>query len=191
MNNLLLCFSLVCLSFPNYKTENKAGKQPTLIKEDFFEKSENIKISWLGNLQSIKTNKSISNIPMFIYRDAQLAYAKIICIPIQPKEWNSKFKGKTLAQKTSITRTLAKGILNHAFGEKKFTIYAFLQKGNDKKGITVVNKNNVTVFPATIYIYKNAGTNWNLVTQKAVANSSAYQQLQYDIALTSVDPKAI
>ncbi|MCZ4222599.1 hypothetical protein [Pedobacter rhodius] len=128
---------------------------------------------------------------MFIYHNTQSAYAKIICIPAQPADWNARFKGKSVTQKTSITKTLAQGILNHAFGEKQFAIYAFVQENNDKKTIQIDKNNNLIVFPVKIHIYKNVGAKWKPIAQRTVANRIAYQQLQYDVANASLYAKAI
>lgn len=122
---------------------------------------------------------------MFIYRNTQLAYAKIICVPAQPDNWNAKFKGKTIAQKNSITKTLRQGIIGHAFDEKQFAIYAFFQRQNDKKS-QFDKSNNITSFPVTVHVFKNDGTKWSPVAQKTISNRLAYQQFQYDVAASSL-----
>lgn len=185
MNNFLLGLIFLCLNLPNPLRKNNPVKKPIIIQQDLFENSAYIKTSWLGYLQSAKTKRYLSNIPMFIYQNTQLAYAKIICIPAQPDNWNFKFKGKSTSQKNSITKTLTQGIIGHAFDKKQFAVYAFFQQQNDKDG--QFNKtNNVNTFPVTIHVYKNIGTKWNPVVQRRVANQLAYQQLQYDIAVSSL-----
>jgi len=184
MTKLLLALSFLCLSLPSSVNKLAFKKNPVPVAIDLFEKPEDIKLSWLGDLQSDNTDRHITNLPMFIYRDGQSTYAKIICVPKSLPKWNEKFKGKNAKEKASINKTLALGIINHSFGEKTFSIYAFLQQDN-KKGILVDKNNNVTTFPATIFIYRNNGTKWTQLAQKIVASSKAYQKLQYSIALAS------
>jgi len=183
MNNFLLGLIFLCLNLPNPVKKNNSNKKPIGIEQDLFQNPIHIKASWLGYLQSAKTNKHMSNVPMFIYRNTQSAYAKIICIPAQPDIWDAKFKGKSIAQKTSITKTLTRGIIGHAFDKKQFAIYAFYQQ-NDK-GIQFDKNNNITTYPVTVQVYKNDGTKWNFIARRKVANSLAYQQYQYDVAVSS------
>jgi len=184
MNNLLLGLIFLCLNLPHPFKKNIPVKKPITIQQDLFENSAYIKTSWLGYLQSAKTNRYLSNIPMFIYQNNQLAYAKIICIPARPDNWNSKFKGKSISQKNSITKTLTQGIIGHAFDKKQFAIYAFFRQRNveDRQ----FDKTNNVTFPVTIHVYKNIGIKWNPVFQRRVANRLAYQQLQYDVAVSSL-----
>jgi len=183
MYNILLSLSLLCLGFSKNLPASGPIRQRILLEEDLFKRREDIKVSWLGNLKSAKTRKALTNIPMFVYQNKQFVYAKIICVPVNMSGWNAKFKSKSIKEKASISKTLSQQLLNHSFGEKFFTIYAFLQQGNN---LNTDKKNNDTAtFPATIYIYRNAGSKWNRITQKVVSSSVAYQQLQYDIALAS------
>jgi len=185
MNNFLLGLIFLCLNLTNPVKKNNPNKNSISIEQDLFKNPVHIKASWLGYLQSAKTNKYISNVPMFIYRNTQSAYAKIICIPAQLNNWNAKFKGKTIAQKASITKTLGQGIIGHAFDKNQFSIYAFFQQQNDKESQFDKN-NNIIKYPVTIHVYKNDGTKWSLIAQRKVANSLAYQQYQYDIAVSAL-----
>jgi len=185
MNNFLLGLIFLCLNLPNPVKKNNPNKNFIAIEQDLFKNPVYIKASWLGYLQSAKTNKYISNVPMFIYKNTQSAYAKIICIPAQLDNWNAKFKGKSIAEKTSITKTLTRGIIGHAFDKKQFAIYAFFQQQNDKES-QLDKSNNITAFPVTIHVFKNDGTKWSSIAQKIVANRLAYQQLQYDVAISSL-----
>jgi len=185
MNIFLSGLFFLCFNLPNPVKKYNPDKRPITIQQDLFENPVYIKTSWLGYLQSAKTRRYVSNVPMFIYQNTQLAYAKIICIPARPGNWNTKFKGKSIAQKNSITKTLTQGIIGHAFNKKQFAIYAFFQQQN-VKGRQFDKTNNVNTFPVTIHVYKNIGTKWNPVLQRRVANQLAYQQLQYDIAVSSL-----
>jgi len=184
MNNFLLGLIFLCLNLPKPIKKNYPNKKPITIEQDLFQNPVDIKAAWLGYLQSNKTSKYISNVPMFIYRNTQLAYAKIICIPAQLNDWNAKFRGKSIAQKTSITKTLTRGIIGHSFDKKQFAIYAFFPQQNDK-GIQFDKNNNITTYPVTIQVYKNEGTKWSFIAQRKVANSLDYQQYQYDVAVSA------
>ncbi|WP_316829642.1 hypothetical protein [Pedobacter aquatilis] len=179
MNNFLLAISFSCFSLLT-SIGNNLSENVYPLKKDLFDNPGNIKASWLGYLQSAKANKSINNVPMFVYKDEQSTYAKIICVPTKPVLWNTKFKGKNIPEKISISKTLTQGIINHSFGEKNFIIYAFVQQSD-----------NVNSFPATIYIYRNTGKKWNPVSQKKVNNAASYQQLQYDVADIALAPEKL
>ncbi|KQR67263.1 hypothetical protein [Pedobacter sp. Leaf176] len=180
MNNFLLGFTFLCLWLPTLKIKNNPLEKSISIEQDLFENPVNIKASWLGYLQSARTKKYISNIPMFLYRNRPSAYAKIICIPAKLDNWKAKFKGKSISQKTSITKTLSQGIIGHAFDKKQFAIYAFFQQGNGYNGSD--KGNNTNRFPVTIHVYKNIGKIWSPVVKRTVGNRLAYEQLQYDVA---------
>ncbi|MFC4210885.1 hypothetical protein ACFOWA_06820 [Pedobacter lithocola] len=171
MNIPILSLSLTLLLLINPKTI-------VLDNKDLFSNPNNITASWLGFLHSKNDEKLISNVPMFIYSDAQAGTAKIICVPKSPELWSSKFRGKTKEQKASITKTLLTGIMNHTIGDKYFKIYALFQSPNVKSK----TNNAVQTYPSTVEIYKNDGTLWNKIEKTTISNVAQFRELQYDLA---------
>ncbi|WP_316795008.1 hypothetical protein [Pedobacter agri] len=168
---LLLCF----LGLTRDRVDPMKGK-------DLFDKPNEIKAGWLGYLQSKNSVKKFSNIPMFILNKFDGTYAKIICIPTKPEKWNSKFIGKTTAEKVAISRTLIQGIHAHSFGENIFKVFALVQNLEQTKP-TSLNKKSVQIkFPCKITVYLNSRFQWNPVLQRVVIDDNAYQNLQYELA---------
>lgn len=160
---------------------NHVKKSAVMVNRDFFKDSKFVHIAWLGFLQSKDTKKVISNVPMFIYENKDEGYGKIVCVPKDPQNWTSKFKGKTKAEKVSIGKTLTQGISNNSIGEKDFNIYTFFSNLND----LTANPNlqvSVPRFPSTVYIYVKSGLKWNLVAQKLIKNVVEYSDLQFKTA---------
>ncbi|RNL52159.1 hypothetical protein [Pedobacter jejuensis] len=171
MNVPILSISLTLLALIN-------PKAIVLNDKDLFSNPNHITASWLGFLHSKSDEKLISNVPMFIYSDAQTGTAKIICVPKSPVLWNSKFKGKTKEQKALITKTLLTGIMNHTIGDKYFKIYALFQSPSVKSKANSAVQN----YPSIVEIYKNDGTLWNKIEKTTISNVAQFRELQYDLA---------
>lgn len=169
---------LAFISINNTNTDLLNGK-------DLFTETSEIKATWLGYIQSDKSKSAIRNVPMFIINKANRTYAKIICIPIRPLEWDAKFIGKTNQQKVLIARTLVQGIHSHTLGTNVFKIFALVQEIEESTTALRKTKNLVQKFPSKIIVYTNTGKSWNHLTEKTISNAADYQNFQYEIAKTA------
>lgn len=173
-SNILLFCLLCAIPFLS-----KAGTDPLKGRDLFTEKPNQI-ISWLGYIKS-DLKDGISNVPMFIIEDTD-TYAKVICVPNKPLDWNSKFKGKSSAQKVSITKTLVQGVQDRSIDAKQFNIFAFVQQAINTKNRVRRNKMPDITFPSKIFVYMSSGKRWIKITEKIVANIADYGNLQYKTA---------
>lgn len=176
VNILLFC------ALGNLPFLSKADTDP-LKGRDLFTEKPNQVISWLGYIKS--TSGTISNVPMFIIEEADI-YAKVICVPSKPLDWNSKFKGKSSAQKVSITKTLARGIQDRSISANQFSIFAFVKQAIHAKKGANRPKGNDMEFQLRIFIYESAGHKWIKISEQVVANISDYGNLQYQTATSSL-----
>ncbi|WP_316760076.1 hypothetical protein [Pedobacter aquatilis] len=150
--------------------------------KDLFEKTNEIKAGWLGYLKSTSAAKEFSNVPMFIVNKADGTYAKIIGVPINSNTWNSKFVGKTISEKASITRTLIQGIHAHSLGNKVFKVFALVYHESNQNSLSQKGKSPQIKFPCKITVYLNKGIRWNAILERIVVDDIAYQNLQYELA---------
>ncbi|WP_344769344.1 hypothetical protein [Pedobacter ginsengiterrae] len=162
---------------------SKAATDP-LRGRDLFTEKPNRLVSWLGYIKS-NLKEGISNVPMFIIEDTD-TYAKIICVPSKPIDWNSKFKGKSSAQKASITKTLAQGIHDRSIGANQFSIFAFVKQVTNTKSNVKSSRSNDITFPSRIFVYVSSGRKWIKITEKVVTNISDYGNLQYQTATATL-----
>lgn len=170
---------LAFISINNTSTDLLNGK-------DLFAEASEIKATWLGYLQANKSKNTIRNVPMFIINKTNKTYAKIICIPLKPLQWDAKFIGKTSQQEVSITKTLVEGIHSHSLGAKVFKIFALVQEIDEKSGNMKSSKNLIPIFPSKVIVYTNTGKSWNHLTEKTIYNATDYQNFQYEIAKTAL-----
>lgn len=150
--------------------------------KDLFGNPGEIKEGWLGYLQSKNNVKKFSNVPMFIIEKADGTYAKIIGVPKSPKVWDSKFIGKTTAQKVGISKILIQGIHSHSMGESIFKVFAFVQYSDKMGPKSSQGRSAQTKFPSKVIVYKNEGTRWNRILERLLINNMDYQKLQYELA---------
>lgn len=171
---------LTLLAFISINGTNK----DLLNGKDLFSEASEIKATWLGYIKANKSKTTIRNVPMFIINKANKTYAKIICVPLKPLEWDAKFVGKTSQQKISIAKTLVDGIHSHSLGANVFKIFALVQEIDEKSGNRKSSKNLIPRFPSRVVVYTNAGKSWNHLTEKTINNAADYQNLQYEISKT-------
>ncbi|WP_231491720.1 hypothetical protein [Pedobacter sp. Leaf170] len=175
MNIAFLLNLLVFLSFSPPEIDLLKGK-------DLFGKTSDVKAGWLGYIKSNKSSVRLTNVPMLVLNKADNMYAKIICVPKKPSEWNAKFIGKTNLEKASITKTLVTGIYSHALGANVFKIFALVETIIQPEQKSVVKKDLVQKFPSKVTVYSNSGNNWIQIVEKTIYNSAEYQDFQYEIA---------
>lgn len=176
-NSLLFCLLFTIPYLSNAATDPLKGK-------DLFTEKPNYTTSWLGYIGS-NIKERISNIPMFIIEDTD-TYVKVICIPSKILNWNSKFKGKSSAEKVSITKTLVRGIQDRSIAAKQFSVFAFVKEVINTKKNVKSNTGNDLIFPARIFVYVSSGTKWIKISEQVVANIAEYGNLQYHTATASL-----